>query len=164
MGFSRKNAEMGCHFLLQGIFPTQGTNSGLLHCKQILYQLSHKGSPRIMVWVAYSFSRRSSRPRNQTRVSCIAGGFFTSWATREAWSDLITHRTIIKRTGENFWRWWMSLWHRLCWWWFHGFMPFYLQTHQVVYIKCIELFICQSHLNKVILKWFWGEWVSNTKL
>ena len=58
----------------------------------------------------------------------------------------------------------MCLWHRLCWWWFHGFMPFYLQTHQVVYIKCIELFVCQSHLNKVVLKWFGGEWVSNTKL
>ena len=36
---------MGCHFLLQGIFPTQGSNSGLLHCRQILYRLSHQGSP-----------------------------------------------------------------------------------------------------------------------
>ena len=35
----------GCHFLLQGIFPTQGLNSGLLHCWQILYHLSHQGSP-----------------------------------------------------------------------------------------------------------------------
>ena len=34
-----------------GIFPTQGSNSGLLHCSQILYQLSHKGSPRILEWV-----------------------------------------------------------------------------------------------------------------
>ena len=32
---------MGCHFLLQRIFPTQGSNPGLLHCRQILYQLSH---------------------------------------------------------------------------------------------------------------------------
>ena len=38
---------------LQGIFPTQGSNPGLLHCKQILYQLSHKGSPGILEWVAY---------------------------------------------------------------------------------------------------------------
>ena len=36
---------MGCHFLLQGIFPTQGLNLGLLHCRQIFYQLSHEGSP-----------------------------------------------------------------------------------------------------------------------
>ena len=35
---------MGSLSLLQGIFPTQGSNPGLLHCRQILYQLSHKGS------------------------------------------------------------------------------------------------------------------------
>ena len=43
-----------------GIFPTQGSNPGHLHCRQILYQLSHKGSLRILEWVAYPFSRRSS--------------------------------------------------------------------------------------------------------
>ena len=42
------------------------------------------GSPRILEWVVYSFSRRSSQPRNRTGFSCIAGGFFTSWAMREA--------------------------------------------------------------------------------
>ena len=52
--------------LLQGIFPTQRLNRGLLHCSQILYQLSHKGSPRILEWVAYPFSSRSSQPRNWT--------------------------------------------------------------------------------------------------
>ena len=51
---------------------------------QILYYLSYQGSPRILEWVAYSFSIRSFQPRNQTGVSCIAGGFFTIWATREA--------------------------------------------------------------------------------
>ena len=70
--------------LLQGIFPTQGSNLGLPHCRQILYQLSHKGSPRILEWVAYPFSSGSSRPRNQTRVSCIAGGFFLNWTITEA--------------------------------------------------------------------------------
>ena len=40
-----KNTGVGCHFLLQGIFPTQGSNPGLLHCRQILYHLSHQGSP-----------------------------------------------------------------------------------------------------------------------
>ena len=38
-----KNIVMGCHFLLQGIFLTQGSKPGLLHCRQILYQLSHQG-------------------------------------------------------------------------------------------------------------------------
>ena len=36
---------MGCHFLLQGIFQTQGSNSGLPHCRQMLYSLTHQRSP-----------------------------------------------------------------------------------------------------------------------
>ena len=39
---------------------------------------------RRLEWVAISFSRGSSWPRDQTQVSCIAGRFFTNWATREA--------------------------------------------------------------------------------
>ena len=39
-----RNTGVGCHFLLQGIFPTQGSNLGLPHCRQTLYQLSHQGS------------------------------------------------------------------------------------------------------------------------
>ena len=42
-----------------------------------LYQLSHRGSLRTLEWVAYPFSSGSSQPRNGTRVSCIAGRFFT---------------------------------------------------------------------------------------
>ena len=42
--FPGKNTGVGCHFLLQEIFLTQGLNSGLPHCKQILYRLSHQGS------------------------------------------------------------------------------------------------------------------------
>ena len=42
---SGKNTGVGCHSFLQGIFPSQGSNSNLLHCKQILYLLSHQGSP-----------------------------------------------------------------------------------------------------------------------
>ena len=58
------------------------------HCRQILYQLSHKGSPTILEWVAYPFSSGSSWPRDRTGVFCIAGGFFTNWAIREALSLL----------------------------------------------------------------------------
>ena len=71
---------MGSPSLLQGMFLTQGSNPGVPHCRWILYQLSHKGSPRILEWVAYLFSRGSSWPGNQTGVSCIAGRFFTNWA------------------------------------------------------------------------------------
>ena len=83
-----KNTGVGCHALLQGIFQTQGSNPCLPHCKRILYSLSHQGSPWILNWVAYPFSRRSSHPRNRTGISCIAGRFFTNWATREALSYL----------------------------------------------------------------------------
>ena len=91
-----KNNGVGCHAFLQGIFPTQGLNPGLPHCRRILYHLSHQGSPWILAWVAYPFSRGSSQPRNRSWVSCTAGGFFffcfvfcfcfffTSGATREA--------------------------------------------------------------------------------
>ena len=61
-----QNTEVGSLSLLQGIFPTQGSNPGLPHCRQILYQMSHKGSPRILEWVAYPFSSGSSQPGNQT--------------------------------------------------------------------------------------------------
>ena len=47
-----KNTGVGCRALLQEIFPTQGSNTGLLHCRRILYHLSHQGSPRILEWVA----------------------------------------------------------------------------------------------------------------
>ena len=40
-----KNTGVGCHALLQGIFPTQGSNPGLPHCRQIRYCLTHQGSP-----------------------------------------------------------------------------------------------------------------------
>ena len=79
-----QNTGVGSLSLLQEVFPTQGWNLGFLHCRWILYQLSHKRGPRILSWVAYPFSSGSSWPRNQTRVSCITGRFFTNWAIREA--------------------------------------------------------------------------------
>ena len=82
-----KNTRVSSYSLLQGIFPTQGSDPGLSHCRWIPYHLSHQGSPRILEWVAYPFSRGSSQPRSQTGVSCIAGGFFISWATRGASSS-----------------------------------------------------------------------------
>ena len=47
-----QNTGVGRLFLLQGIFPTQGSNPGLPQYRQILYQPSHQGSPRILEWVA----------------------------------------------------------------------------------------------------------------
>ena len=60
-----QNTGVGSLYFLQGIFPTQGSIPGLLHCRQILYQLSHKGTPRILEWVAYPFSCGSSQPKDE---------------------------------------------------------------------------------------------------
>ena len=45
-----KNTRVDCHDLLQGIFPTQGLNPGLPHCRQILYHLNHQGNPSPVQW------------------------------------------------------------------------------------------------------------------
>ena len=78
-----QNTGVGSLSPLQGIFPSQGSNPGLPHCRKILYLLSHKGSPRILEWIAYPFSSACSWPRNRTGVSSIAGRFFTYWAWRK---------------------------------------------------------------------------------
>ena len=80
MDYIGQNTGVSSLSLLQGIFPNQRSNPDLLHCRQILYQLSHRRSPIILERVAYPFSRGYSQPRNLTGVSCIAGGFFTNWA------------------------------------------------------------------------------------
>ena len=51
-----RNTGVGCHSLFQGIFSTQGLNPGLPHCRQILYHLSHQGSPKDHVCVKVSVS------------------------------------------------------------------------------------------------------------
>ena len=94
-----KNTGVCCHALLQGIFPMQGSNPGFLHCRQILYHLSHQGSWRILEWVAYPFFRASSWTRNRTLISCVAGVFFTNWSMREA---LITFINRGKTIGVLF--------------------------------------------------------------
>ena len=113
---------MDCHFLLQRIFPTQGLNPGLPHCRQMLYHLSHQGSLQIegcdskrdvvwcclcvMEWIAISFSRGSSQPRARTRVSGIADRHFTIWATREV-KDLYIekYKILVKEIKQDTHRW-----------------------------------------------------------
>ena len=92
-----KNTGVGCHALLHWIFPTQGSNPDLPHCRWILSCLSHQGSPRILERIAYPFSRGTSQARNWTGVSCVEGGFFANWATREA---QVVPSSNAKRKGE----------------------------------------------------------------
>ena len=82
------------------IFPFQGSNPGLPHCRQILYQLSHQGSPRILEWIPYSFFNGSSQPMNWTGVSCIAGRFFTNWAIWAAPSCLSSGKRKTNTNGK----------------------------------------------------------------
>ena len=65
MEFSRLEYWSGQPLPSPGNLSTQGSNPGLPHCRWILYCLSQPGSPRILEWVAYPFSSRSSQPRNQ---------------------------------------------------------------------------------------------------
>ena len=58
---------------------------------------------RILEWVAISFSGGSSQPGDQTQVSCIAGRFFTNWATREAQSERSISKKDISADKENIW-------------------------------------------------------------
>ena len=69
-----QNSGVGSLSLLQGVFPTQGLNPGLPNCRQILYQLSHKGRSRILVWVAF-FSGSSQLLRTQIRSPSLASLF-----------------------------------------------------------------------------------------
>ena len=109
-----KNTGVGSWSLLQGDSPTQESNWGLLHCRQILYCLSHLGSPRILEWAADPFSRGTSQPRNRSGVSCIPGRFwilyrwevespafqadsgsFTGWVTWEAQRGADKHNNML---------------------------------------------------------------------
>ena len=122
-----QNTGVDSPSLLQRIFPTQGSNPGLPHGRQILYQLSHQGSPRILEWVTYPFSRGSSFPRNWIGVSWIAGGFFTIWATREVY---------LMGTGfqfgkvKKFWRWMLVMIAQQC---------EYTQCYGTVFLKVAKM-------------------------
>ena len=70
--FPGKSTGVDCHFLLQGIFPTQESNAGLLHCRQILSQLSYKGSPN-------SQSYHSPKDINYIHTIAPCGFHKTAW-------------------------------------------------------------------------------------
>ena len=64
--FPGKDTGVGCHFFLQGIFPIQGSNPGLPHCRQTLYSLSHQGSH----WIdnIYNFIVSTKHYKNAVHV------------------------------------------------------------------------------------------------
>ena len=86
-------------FKLQVIFPTQGSNPDLLHCRQILFASRATREPKNTGVGSLSLLQWIFLTRNQTRISCIVGRFFTSWATREASRN--TSATIYKATVRD---------------------------------------------------------------
>ena len=78
MEFSSKNCGVGCHSLLQEIFPTQGLNLGLLPCRQILYQLNQQGSldyyyaPMVRIDVIFFFSLMLETKAKRSFKICLS--------------------------------------------------------------------------------------------
>ena len=131
-----KNTRVGGHSLLQEVFPTQGSNPGLLHCRQILYHLTHQGvtlknllipqlnwyrSLKDAYWqyhVSYSkykSQKRHTRPTIISNMSCIAPSTFFSSACELSFVKLLTsfyinmHRPEFKKKpvqNYNIPNWW----------------------------------------------------------
>ena len=106
-----QNTGVGSLSLLQGIFPTPWIQPRppALQADSLPAeppeQPKNTGvrSPRILGWEAYPFSSSSSRLRNRSQVSCIAGGFFTNWAIRES-PQGIKYSTTVVNTFRD-WKW-----------------------------------------------------------
>ena len=98
---SGKNTGVGCHALLQGIFPIQGSNLGLPHCRQILYHLSHQGSPGEREKQSrYAFPLSSASfavPRNFMHI--ISSDLTPPWGVLVS---LSTHVNVWLRQAEGF--------------------------------------------------------------
>ena len=78
MGFPRKNAGVGSHFFLQGIFLTQGSNLGVMLCRQILHHLSHQVS---LMFLPYKI-----RPENQAQFlgsSPVLAQHMKAWPSQQ---------------------------------------------------------------------------------
>ena len=86
MEFSQPEYWSGQPFPSSGDLPNPGVKPRSPPLQVDSFPAEPQGSPRILEWVAYPFFSESSQLGKQTRVFCIAGRFFTSWATREALS------------------------------------------------------------------------------
>ena len=101
MEFSGQNTGVGNLSLLQGIFPTQGSNLGLPHCSGFFTSWATREAQEY--WSGFTFSRGSS----WTGVSCTSSRFFTNWAIREA---QCSYHERIKYLLWIFFFFWLCLW------------------------------------------------------
>ena len=93
--FPGKDAGMGCHFLLQRIFPTQGSNPGLLHCRQILYRMSYKGSPIVMAFYSKPSQSISVWSRNKYSQS--------DYTINSELNDIRKQAVFCTRSAPHYW-------------------------------------------------------------
>ena len=101
-----KNTGVACHALLQGIFPTQGSNPGLLHCRRILYHLRHQGTPRILEQAAYPISRGTSWPSWAKQKKSSLYNIVISIISFRIFSNLCKLHYVFKYMGRD--------WENIC--------------------------------------------------
>ena len=113
-------------------------------CNPVDYTVHGILQARILEWVAFPFSRGSSQPRDQTQVSSIAGGFFTSWATRKLSSETRDLIWAVKALSPNHWA--AREFHlflkcnwptTLCYFLLHNIVVWYFYTFQNDYQICL---------------------------
>ena len=103
--FLGQNTEVGSCSLLQGIFPTQGSNPGLPHCGRTLYQLSHQGSPNKksanVGWLAQLVEhetlnlRRNIPQHNKSHIWQTQSKHYPQWWKTESISSKIRNKTKV---------------------------------------------------------------------
>ena len=99
MEFSRSEYWSGSHSLLQRIFPIQGSNPGLPHCRWILYCLSHQENPRILEWVAYPFSKDLPDPGIKPGSPALQEDSLP--AKLPGSPELLRYRSLVLITGQG---------------------------------------------------------------
>ena len=86
-----KITRLGCHSLLQGIFPIQGSNPGLMHCRQILYHLSYQGSLWEVIVVCFSHISFASTDLGKenivTQLVKNPPAMWETWVRSQGWED-----------------------------------------------------------------------------
>ena len=101
--FPGKNTGVGCHFLLQGISPTQGLKLGLQHCRQMLYHLRHQGNPSGPI--NHSIKKKKNiyiyiyiYTHTHTLFNIPD---YRTFGSESAWSCLMSRKTLPKRTSNS---------------------------------------------------------------
>ena len=94
-----KNTGVGCHSLFQGIFPTQGSNLGFLHCRQILYHLTHQGSPtHIIKLIKMKLTKIKSILR-----ACVRSHFSCVWLFATPWTAVCQAPLSMEFSRQEYW-------------------------------------------------------------